>query len=133
MQVMYINQVLGLDLVLYYLFQHDKPKHLQFMQELADNQATDILDDVFPDATDKERMADFAGFSIIDGSLHSFSTISTNNKAIRVNPVIHEIFKRYTENIPKISLSFKEILDEDFDRMIVATWDDGSESILFSS
>lgn len=62
------------------------------------------------------------------------SNWSDSAKKMRTDEIGIEIIKKYNEFLKNpMKLSFKEIKEEDFDRMYITEWDDGSESVLFTN
>ena len=135
MKVLYVAEVLGLTRLHYYLKTENATKHDEYLLELLKENYLEDVSDVFVTDEDKDFFNNAFGFIEIKDKLYTMpSNWSDSAKKMRTDEIGIEIIKKYNEFLKNpMKLSFKEIKEEDFDRMYITEWDDGSESVLFTN
>lgn len=134
MRVLFVKEVLGLTRLHYYLKRENEEKHNEYLKELLDNGYLEDLTEIFTEESDKKFIRTSHGFLELNNKIYSMphewdergKCLRTDNKGIE----IIEKYNAFLENPMKID--FKEIKEEDFERMCIIEWEDGSESVMFN-
>jgi len=134
MKVLFVRQVLGLSQLHYYLKTENSVKHDEYLTELLEAGYLEDVSDVFVEEEDKKFVRSAAGFLETDKGIYVMpSSWDIRGKRMRTDEKGIEIIQKYNQFLTRtMKIEFKEIKEEDFERMTIAEWDDGSESVLFN-
>lgn len=134
MKVLFVRQVLGLAQLHYYLKTENPQKHDEYLTELLEAGYLEDVSDVFVEKEDKDFIRNAAGFLENEKGIYVMpSSWDIRVKRMRTEEKGIAIIEKYNPYLSRVmEIEYKEIKDEDFERMTIAEWDDGSESVLFN-
>lgn len=134
MRVLFVNEVLGLTRLHYYLMKEDNNEHKNYLIELLEAGYLENVSDIFHTKEDKMLMSSNDGYLEYEGNMYKFPSVWEEKcKKLRTEENGIRIIEKYNQRLKKtINLQYKSIKEEDYNRMIVVEWEDGSESVLFN-
>lgn len=133
MKVLYVAEVLGLSKLHYFLKDENSQKHDEYLLSLLKENYLEDISDIFISEEDRNMVKNTFGFIEVDNKLYTVPfTLSEKSKKMRTEEKGINIILYYNKylNIP-MKISFKEINNNDFEKIYITEWDDGSESVLF--
>lgn len=134
-KLIYCGEVLGLAGVWHDLHNQDKNLHREFMRkvfELNSDYMDDVSDIFEPDDPCFMFLQDSPGYLVLGDKTYTFIT-SQAEYVMRCDERFHQIVEEYVSRLTRNKkILYKEISDERFPSMVIVSWDDGSEHIMFT-
>ena len=134
MKVLYVGESGGLSNLSYHLRIQDKELNARFLTELLEAGYLQDVTELFGKNEDLEWMRASGGVLDVGDNIYDLPfSWDEKFKRMRTDDTSIEIHEKYNAMLKNpLVFSYKEIKPEDFDRMVVVEWEDGSESILFN-
>lgn len=134
MRVLFANNVLGLSRLSYDLSKENIPEHKNYLLELLEQGYMNDISDIFPTEEDRILMRNSEAVLETNGNMYIFPcSWDETGRKMRTDEKGIGIIEKYNQMLEKpMVFQFKEIKEEDYKRMVVVEWEDGSEAILFN-
>lgn len=134
MKILFVKEVLGLGRLHSRLGKENEELRKKYLMELISAGYMEDISDVFPNDEDREIMRTSDGILESEGKLYNFPcSWDAKSKCMRTEEKGIEIIERYNSMLNKpINISSKELKEEDYERVTIIEWEDGSEGILFN-
>ena len=132
MQVLFINEVLGLSKLHYYLKRENPQKHDEYLKELLEYGYLEDVSEVFIEEEDKKFARNAFGFLEIENKFYVMPNSSDElSKKLRTERKGIEIIEKYNKLLKEpMNLQYKQIEQNQLEKMTVVEWEDGSESVV---
>lgn len=130
MKVLFVREVLGLARLQYALKNEDVVKYNEYLEEMLQNNFLEDVSELF-NKEDRELLKNYPGFLQQDDKFFMIPEDTELSRIMRTNSISIDIIKKYNNFIKNpMQMQFREITEEEYERMIVVSSEDGSESIV---
>lgn len=130
MKVLFVREVLGLARLQYALKKEDDVKHTDYLEELLHNGFLEDVSDIFG-KEDRELLKDYPGFLEKENSFYMVPEETELSRKMRTDSKCVNIIEKYNRLVKNpMHIEFREITDEEYERMIIVYGEDGSESVV---
>lgn len=130
MKVMFVSEVLGLARLQYALKNEDSVQYKNYMEELLNNGFLEDVSELF-NKEDRELLINYPGFLAKEDNFYMIPEQTELSRKMRTDSKSVAIIEKYNKLVKNpMNIQFRDISEEEYERMIVVSNEDGSESVV---